>query len=105
MLAESWFLNTFPVGALNSPALSSCLTVHAGFNTTATVQTHEGTIPALPKLGEAMSELAVEIPLPKVSGPRLPGGDEGEPDDGQPHFIQDATVLSTFLDAIYRNGR
>lgn len=67
-----------------------------------TIQTYGGTIPTLPKLGQAMSKLAVEIPLPKTPTSQLPGGDDNG--DGQPHFIQDATVLSTFMDAIYLTG-
>lgn len=86
-------------------SVSTCLANLAGYNTTATVQTYNGTIPALPKLGEAMSKLAIDVPLPRVSGPRLPGDDDGESrGDGLPHFIQDATVLSTFLEAVYLEG-
>lgn len=48
-----------------------------------------------------MSKLAVEVPIPKTPTPQLPGGDD---DDGQPHFIQDATVLSTFVDAVFLHG-
>lgn len=68
-------------------------------NTTATIQTYEGTIPMLPKLGQAMSRLAVDVPLRRVPAP---GGDDGETPEAQPHFIQDATVLSTLLDAVYQ---
>ena len=91
--------------SLVSLAIVRLADVRSGFNITAAVQTHRGTIPTLPKLGEAMSKIAVEVPLPKVSAPRLPGDDNGEQgDDGQPHFIQNATVLSTFLDAVYLAG-
>lgn len=76
---------------------------HLGLNTTVTIQSHEETIPALPKLGQALSKLAIEVPLPKVPLSQQPGDNDGdEPnDDEQPHFIQDATVLSALMQAVY----
>lgn len=68
-----------------------------------TVQAYRGTIPTLPKIGQALSKLALKVPFPKIPTPQLPGDDNGPHDDGQPHFIQDATVLSTFMDAVYFN--
>lgn len=59
-----------------------------GSNTTIAVQTHRGTIPALPKLGKALSKLAIEFQVPKVPAPRSPG-DRPDDDDG-PQFIQSA---------------
>ncbi|KAK2793513.1 hypothetical protein FQN52_001099 [Onygenales sp. PD_12] len=59
----------------------------SGLNTSVTLKSHEGTIPALPKLGSALSGLELDIPLPKVGSPgRDPGGGD------QPHFIKDATL-------------
>ncbi|KAL4785730.1 hypothetical protein BJX76DRAFT_323479 [Aspergillus varians] len=55
----------------------------SGINASVTMTTHEGTIPALPKLGQALSRLGVEVQIPKLS----PGGD-----DGHKGFIQDATL-------------
>ncbi|KAF9887854.1 hypothetical protein FE257_009514 [Aspergillus nanangensis] len=63
----------------------------SGTNTTVTVQSYEGTIPALPGLGKALSKLGIEVQIPRVPVPRIPGH---EPDgDGQSMgFIQDATL-------------
>jgi len=47
------------------------------------LRTHEGTIPAQPSLGRALSKFGVDLPTPN-----LRGGD-GKDDK---HFIQDATV-------------
>ncbi|THX44371.1 hypothetical protein D6D10_00510 [Aureobasidium pullulans] len=54
----------------------------SGYNTTLTLRAHEGTIPAQPSLGRALSKFAVDLPTPNLRG----GGEEGEK-----HFIQDAT--------------
>lgn len=48
----------------------------SGYNTTLTLRSHAGTIPSLPRLGEALSGLKVEIDTPRVLG----------------HFIKEATV-------------
>ncbi|KAF7913110.1 uncharacterized protein EAE98_011661 [Botrytis deweyae] len=61
----------------------------SGFNTTLTFETHEGSIPYQPKLGKALSKFAVTMPTPRLSTPGT-GNDKG-PDDGKPHFIDDAT--------------
>lgn len=53
--------------------------------------THKGTIPALPKLGKALARLGLEVQVPKLA--------HGH-NDGHQGFIQDATVLSTFLDTV-----
>lgn len=64
----------------------------SGFNTTVNVRSYWGTIPALPKLGQAMSKLELEIPIPKVPTPD-DGKDPDEGDDeGRSRFIQDATL-------------
>ncbi|PWY86185.1 hypothetical protein BO70DRAFT_361006 [Aspergillus heteromorphus CBS 117.55] len=70
----------------------------SGQNTTVTIKTHEGTIPALPKLGKALSKLGVEVQIPRVPVPRAPGNGN-DPDKGS-GFIQGATVLSTLMDLI-----
>ncbi|KAL1968834.1 hypothetical protein VTN77DRAFT_1195 [Rasamsonia byssochlamydoides] len=65
----------------------------SGFNTTVTLQSHKGSIPALPNLGQALSTIRIDIPVPKLP---IPGNDDdGEPggdDDGKPRFIKDATL-------------
>ncbi|KKK20027.1 hypothetical protein ARAM_004062 [Aspergillus rambellii] len=66
----------------------------SGFNTSVMITTHKGTIPALPKLGQALSRLGFEVQIPKLPVRRAPGDDPDEPDhdDGQTRFIQDATL-------------
>lgn len=71
----------------------------SGYNTTVTIRTHRGTIPALPFLGEALSHMNFTLPAPRL---RLPGDDsdddgEGNGEDKQAHFIRDATfhILSS----------
>lgn len=69
-----------------------------------TIQTYEGTIPALPNLGRALSSLGIDIQVPRLHPPGSPGGDgEGTGDDDATRFIQAATVLSTFIEAISSN--
>ncbi|KAL4964765.1 uncharacterized protein BDV14DRAFT_72062 [Aspergillus stella-maris] len=62
----------------------------SGFNTTVTMTTHEGSIPALPKLGQALSRLGLEVQVPKLT----PGGNPDQPGDDNGHkgFIRDATL-------------
>ncbi|KAE8150086.1 hypothetical protein BDV25DRAFT_155026 [Aspergillus avenaceus] len=59
----------------------------SGFNTSVTIRSHEGTIPGLPKLGQALSRLGLEVQVPRVPVPGSPGNS-----DGKPGFIQDATL-------------
>ena len=64
----------------------------SGFNTTLTFATHEGSIPNQPGLGKALSGFAITLRTPKLSTPDTGrGDDDGEEDDGKPHFILDAT--------------
>ncbi|KAJ5502218.1 hypothetical protein N7463_005092, partial [Penicillium fimorum] len=60
----------------------------SGSNTTITIKSHRNTVPSLPHLGEALSVLNVTVPVPRISIPGSPGGDD---EDKKPHFIQDAT--------------
>ncbi|KAL6234197.1 hypothetical protein BDW75DRAFT_212950 [Aspergillus navahoensis] len=66
----------------------------SGFNTSVKMKTHEGTIPALPKLGQALSRLGFEVQIPNLSRGRNPNSDPDQPgqDDGHEGFIQDATL-------------
>jgi hypothetical protein len=64
-----------------------------GLNTTITLRSFDGTIPSLPELGRALSGIKFDVPVPRL---RAPGGDDSDPDD-RPHFIKDATVLSSVL--------
>jgi hypothetical protein len=64
----------------------------SGFNTTLTFQTHEKTIPTLPRLGKALSKFEIEIPTPRLPTPKTGNGhDDGDGDDDNLHFIEDAT--------------
>lgn len=60
-------------------------------NTTVTIQTHEGTIPALPDIGKGLSAVLIDVPVPRLSTPGSPDGDDE--DNHTPRFIQDSTVL------------
>ncbi|KAE8390651.1 hypothetical protein BDV23DRAFT_155021 [Aspergillus alliaceus] len=59
----------------------------SGYNTSVTIRSHEGTIPAIPNLGQALSKLGFEVQIPRLPVP-------GDPDDedGKPRFIQDTTL-------------
>ena len=72
----------------------SCQTFSIGFNTTVTLQAHEGSLPGLPDLGKALSGISVDFMIPKM---RIPGnddssGDDDDDDENNLHFIKDATV-------------
>ncbi|KAJ5725748.1 uncharacterized protein N7483_007105 [Penicillium malachiteum] len=60
----------------------------SGSNTSVTIQVHQGSIPALPDLGKALSSLRIDVPLPTISAP----GSPDDEDEGRSHFLQDATV-------------
>ena len=64
----------------------------SGWNTTISLQTHEGTIPTQPALGKALSRFAIEVETPRlgVPTPKDPG-DPGHGDEGT-HFIKDAVM-------------
>ncbi|KAL4927175.1 uncharacterized protein BDV17DRAFT_133517 [Aspergillus undulatus] len=66
----------------------------SGFNTSVVVTTHEGSVPALPKLGQALSRLGLEVHVPKLTPGGNNDGDPDRPGDGTSHkgFIQDATL-------------
>jgi hypothetical protein len=69
-----------------------------GFNVTATIQTYEGSLRALPNLGRALSSIKLEVPVPRLRLDDGRSGDDGDDDHGdddepdRPHFIRDATV-------------
>lgn len=65
----------------------------AGYNTTLTLRTHEGSIPLQPALGRALQKFSVEMPTPSLGGPPQDGDDDDDNGSGKkPHFIKDATV-------------
>jgi hypothetical protein len=56
----------------------------SGFNTTVTVKTHRGSIPAAPLIGDALSRLDLEISAPKLSLP-------GDKPEEKERFIRNST--------------
>jgi hypothetical protein len=80
--------------AVGSEMLSQYI---SGFNTSVTLQAHNGTIPAQPGLSHLMSKYPITLPAPHLSQPKEPGeGDgDGDGDDDEPpkdHFIQSTTM-------------
>ncbi|KAL4755225.1 hypothetical protein BDW72DRAFT_164402 [Aspergillus terricola var. indicus] len=78
----------------------------SGLNTSVMIKTHEGTIPALPRLGQTLSRVGFEVQIPNLSHSGDPNKDPDQPgqDNGHQNFIQDATVLTTFLDIVSHVG-
>ncbi|KAL4740329.1 hypothetical protein BDV11DRAFT_185607 [Aspergillus similis] len=66
----------------------------SGLNTSVTIKTHGGTIPALPRLGQALSRVGFEVQIPNLSHSGDPDKDPDQPgqDNGHQNFIQDATL-------------
>ncbi|KAL2843953.1 hypothetical protein BJX68DRAFT_150714 [Aspergillus pseudodeflectus] len=65
----------------------------SGHNTSVTVTTHKGTIPALPNLGQSLSRLGFEVQIPRLPVRRDPDGDPDQPGHNGPGgFIQEATL-------------
>ncbi|KAH0265887.1 hypothetical protein KCU91_g11144, partial [Aureobasidium melanogenum] len=64
----------------------------SGFNTTLSLRTHKGTIPAQPSLGRALSKFGVDLPTPNLRGGGGGGDGGGSGDKNEKHFIQDATM-------------
>jgi hypothetical protein len=72
------------------------------FNTSLTLQTHAGTIPAQPALGSLLSKFPITFQTPSLSTPKKPSDDDPkdpdkDPDkdpekDEAPHFIRGATM-------------
>ncbi|KAF2809599.1 uncharacterized protein BDZ99DRAFT_388718 [Mytilinidion resinicola] len=75
----------------------------SGYNTTLTLKTHNGTIPAQPALGFALSAFGINLPTPSLSSPKKPsdGDDPDEPENDGPHFIKDATMHLISSTAIF----
>lgn len=68
----------------------------SGYNTTLTMRTHIGSIPAQPGLGRALAKFNITIPTPHLLTPDKPSGDDTPGDDedndqGKPNFIRSAT--------------
>ncbi|KAL2852840.1 hypothetical protein BJY01DRAFT_232489 [Aspergillus pseudoustus] len=65
----------------------------SGHNTSVTITTHKGSIPALPNLGQSLSRLGFEVQIPRLPIHRDPDGDPDQPGQNGPGgFIQEATL-------------
>ncbi|KAJ0420724.1 hypothetical protein BJY00DRAFT_119707 [Aspergillus carlsbadensis] len=65
----------------------------SGHNTSVTITTHKGTIPALPNLGQSLSKLGFKVQIPRLPTRHDPDGDPDQPGDNGPGgFIQEATL-------------
>ncbi|KAH6639418.1 hypothetical protein C7974DRAFT_421982 [Boeremia exigua] len=65
----------------------------SGFNTSLTMQAHNGTIPSQPALGHLLSQFPVTVPAPHMKADDPDDGDENPPSDGKnTHFIRSATM-------------
>ncbi|KAI8934029.1 hypothetical protein NX059_008797 [Plenodomus lindquistii] len=77
----------------------------SGFNTSVTLQAHNGTVPAQPALGNLLANFPITLPAPHLSTPKEPSDDPDEPsdpeDDGKTHFIHDATMHLITSTAIF----
>ncbi|KAF1921790.1 hypothetical protein BDU57DRAFT_489898 [Ampelomyces quisqualis] len=82
--------------AVGSEMLSQYI---SGFNTSVTLQAHNGTIPAQPGLSHLMSKYPITLPAPHLSQPKPPTDGDGDGDDDgddkgdeKDHFIQSTTM-------------
>ena len=71
-----------------------------GYNTSITIQAHNGTIPAQPALGHLMSKFPYTLPTPHLSGPKDPNNPDDDSDD-HPHFIRGTTMHLLSSTAIF----
>ncbi|KAF2013776.1 hypothetical protein BU24DRAFT_394790 [Aaosphaeria arxii CBS 175.79] len=81
----------------------------SGFNTSLTLQAHNGTIPAQPGIGFVLSSLPITFPTPRLNTPKKPNDGDGDNDpdndppseDGKTHFIRGATMHIISSTAIF----
>ncbi|KAF3007725.1 hypothetical protein E8E13_009752 [Curvularia kusanoi] len=65
----------------------------SGFNTSLTMQAHNGTIPSQPALGHLLSQFPITVPAPHMSTDDPGDGGDAPPSDGKnTHFIRSATM-------------
>ncbi|KAH8697198.1 hypothetical protein BGW36DRAFT_378185 [Talaromyces proteolyticus] len=64
----------------------------SGLNTTLTLQSHKGSIPSQPGIGQALSNIKIDFPVPKLEAPDDSDDDSDGDSNGNPHFIKDATL-------------
>ena len=65
--------------------------IFSGYNVTLTLQTHRGTVPNQPALGEALSQFPIDIPAPSLHTPKDPSKPGRDHDPDAPTFIDDTT--------------
>lgn len=88
------------------PFLYRCTNL-IGYNTSLTLQAHNGTIPSQPALGALLSNFPITLPAPHLSTPKNPDNEDGDPDDGdedkdkKTHFIREATMHIISSTAIF----
>ncbi|KXX81205.1 hypothetical protein MMYC01_201399 [Madurella mycetomatis] len=65
----------------------------SGYNTSVTIRTHRGTIPSLPRIGDALSRLNLTLSAPRLRLPAPPGrgGGGGGGEEEERRFLRDAT--------------
>ncbi|KAJ9642434.1 hypothetical protein H2199_004815 [Coniosporium tulheliwenetii] len=81
----------------------------SGYNTTLTIKPHNGTIPAQPTLGKALSGLSIEMPTPKLRAPKSGHDDDSDDDeDASPNLhrnlhpllpLRHSTIYLTHINA------
>ena len=79
-------------------------TNNPGFNTSLTMQAHNGTIPSQPALGHLLSQFPITVPAPHMSTDDPDDDSPDGPKDGKQHFIRSATMhilSSTALFTLY----
>ena len=67
-------------------------TNNPGFNTSLTMQAHNGTIPSQPALGHLLSQFPITVPAPHMSTDDPDDDSPDGPKDGKQHFIRSATM-------------
>ncbi|KAF2178081.1 hypothetical protein K469DRAFT_600569 [Zopfia rhizophila CBS 207.26] len=74
----------------------------SGFNTSLTLQTHNGTVPTQPSLGFVLSHFPITLSTPHLRTPKTPDdGDEDDNNSTSPHFIRQATMHLLTSTAIF----
>ena len=93
-LPKNCYLSIYQVSFYPPLFIRTCsYSLSLGWNTTISFRTFEGSIPALPKLGKAISNITIDLPAPRLTAPKNPGRhDDPDEDTDGPRFIDDATV-------------
>lgn len=87
-VGREW-LSQFISGTQPLPHLPSTSNSRTGFNTSLTMQAHNGTIPSQPALGHLLSRFPITVPAPHMS---TPDDDSPPNDEKNTHFIRSATM-------------